>query len=244
MAAASTSGHDATMTTPPPETGTHATWSTPQQPGPDMRYGYPAPYQQAPRPRKTGPKILTFTGLAVLVAGVIAGVVGVAGAVGGIADLMPTDLVTTEGTAGSDAFALGPSTTPLTFDVPEEGAFILYEVSDGAAARLPMSAVAAEGPSGPLSVTPPDQAGSVQVNGWSVFPLGVLVPEGPGSHTVAVDPQLAADDVSIAVSGPLNADSVAGIGSSGLAVLAGFLVGGLGFLLLVAGIIWWAVAKR
>jgi hypothetical protein len=209
-----------------------------------MAQGYPPQYQQAPRPRKTGPKILTFTGLAVLVAGVIAGAVGITGAAGGIADLMPTDLVTTEGTAGSDALALGPSTTPLTFDVPEEGAFIVYEVSDSASARLPISSVTAEGPDGPLGITPPDQVSSVPVNGWSVFPVGVLVPEVTGSHTLVVDPQLAADDVSIAVSGPLNADSVAGIGGSGLVLLVGFLVGGLGFLLLIAGIIWWAVAKK
>jgi hypothetical protein len=46
------------------------------------------------------------------------------------------------------------------------------------------------------------------------------------------------------VGGPLNADSVAGIGGSGIVLLIGFLVGGLGFLLLIAGIIWWAVAKK
>jgi hypothetical protein len=232
------------MTTPPPGPDAHTTWSTQPQPAPGTAYGYPAPYQQPPRPRRTGPKILTFTGLAVLVAGGIAGVVGIAGAAGGIADLVPTNLVTTEGTAGSDALALGPSTTPLTFDVQDEGAFLVYEVSDGASARLPISAVTAEGPNGPLSITPPDQVGSLPVNGWSVFPVGVLVPDETGSHTVVVDPQLAADDVSVAVSGPLNADSVAGIGDSGLVFLLGFLVGGLGFLLLIAGIIWWAVARK
>ena len=232
------------MTTPAPEPGPYATGPTPPLPAPGMAYGYPVPNQQPPRPRRTGPKILTFTGLAVLVAGVIAGVVGVAGAAGGIADLLPSDLVTTEGTAGSDALALGPSTTPVTFDVQEEAAYLVYEVSDGASARLPISAVTAEGPNGPLSITPPDQVGLVPVNGWSVFPVGVLVSDGTGSYTVTVDPQLAADDVSIAVGGPLNADSVAGIGGSGLVILIGFLVGGLGFLLLIAGIIWWAVAKR
>jgi hypothetical protein len=232
------------MTTPAPEPGPYATGPTPPLPAMGPAQGYPAPYQPPPRPRKTGPKILTFTGLAVLVAGVIAGVVGVAGAAGGIADLLPSDLVTTEGTAGSDALALGSSTTPVTFDVQEEAAYLVYEVSDGASARLPISAVTAEGPNGPLSITPPDQVGMVPVNGWSVFPVGVLVSDGIGSYTVAVDPQLAADDVSIAVGGPLNADSVAGIGGSGLVFLIGFLVGGLGFLLLIAGIIWWAVAKR
>lgn len=233
------------MTTPLPEPGDHAAWSAPQQQaGPGMAHGYPPQYQQAPRPRKTGPKILTFAGLAVLVAGVIGGAVGITGAAGGIADLMPTDLVTTEGTAGSDALALGPSTAPVTFDVQEEAAYIVYEVSDGASARLPISAVTAEGPNGPLSITPPDQVSAVPVNGWSVFPVGVLVTDGTGTYTLAVDPRLAADDVSIAVGGALNADSVSGIGSSGIILLVGFLAGGLGFLLLLAGIIWWAVAKK
>jgi hypothetical protein len=72
----------------------------------------------------------------------------------------------------------------------------------------------------------------------------VLVPSGAGSHTLLVDASVAADDVSLAVSTPLNADSVAGIGGSGIVLLIGFLVGGLGFLLLIAGIIWWAVAKK
>jgi hypothetical protein len=178
------------------------------------------------------------------VAGVIAGIVGVAGAAGGIADLLPTDLVTTEGTAGSDALALGPSTQPLTFDVQEEGAYLVFEVSQGESARLPVSAVTAEGPSGPVSVEPSDQSGSLPTNGWSVFPVGILVPAATGSHTLFVDESVAADDVSLAVSAPINEDSVAGLGGSGLVILLGFLVGGLGFLLLIAGIIWWAVAKK
>lgn len=231
------------MTTPAPEPGPYTTGPTPQ-PGVGGAQAYPPPYQPAPRPRKTGPKILTFSGVAVLVAGVIAGVVGVAGAAGGIADLLPTDLVTTEGTAGSDALALGPSTEPLIFDVQDEGAYLVYEVSQGESARLPISAVTAEGPSGPLSITPPDQVGMLPTNGWSVFPVGVLVPSETGSHTLLVDESVAADDVSLAVGGPLNADSVAGIGGSGIILLIGFLVGGLGFVLLIAGIIWWAVAKK
>jgi hypothetical protein len=178
------------------------------------------------------------------VAGVIAGIVGVAGAAGGIADLLPTDLVTTEGTAGSDALAFGPSTEPLTFDVQEEGAYLVFEVSQGETARLPVSAVTAEGPSGPVSVEPADQSGSLSTNDWSVFSVGVLVPAETGSHTLLVDESVAADDVSLAVSAPLNADSVAGIGGSGIVILIGFLVGGLGFVLLIAGIIWWAVAKK
>jgi hypothetical protein len=206
--------------------------------------GYPAPYQPAPRPRKTGPKILTFSGVAVLVAGVIAGIVGVAGAAGGIADLLPTDLVTDEGTAGSDALALGPSTEPLTFDVEDRGAYLVFEVSQDESARLPISAVTAEGPTGPVSVEPSDQSGSLSTNGWSVFAVGVLVPMETGSHTLSVDQNIAADDVSLAVSAPINEDSVAGLGGSGLVILLGFLAGGLGFLLLIAGIIWWAVAKK
>jgi hypothetical protein len=231
------------MTTPAPGPDPYAIGPTPP-PQPGGAQGYPTPYQPAPKPRKTGPKILTFSGVAVLVAGVIAGIVGVVGAAGGIADLVPTDLVTTEGSAGSDALALGPSTEPLTFDVQDEGAYLVYEVSQGESARLPVSAVTAEGPSGPLSITPPDQVGMLPINGWSVFPVGVLVPSGSGSHTLLVDESVAADDVSLAVNGPLNVDSVAGIGGSGLVILLGFLVGGLGFLLLIAGIIWWAVAKK
>lgn len=46
------------------------------------------------------------------------------------------------------------------------------------------------------------------------------------------------------MSDPINVDHVEGIGGSSLIALFGFLVGGLGFLLLVAGIIWWAVAKK
>jgi hypothetical protein len=231
------------MTTPAPGTDPYAVGPTPpHQPG--GAQAYPGPYSPAPKPRKTGPKILTFSGVAVLVAGVIAGIVGVAGAAGGIADLLPTDLVTTEGTAGSDALAFGPSTEPLTFDVQEEGAYLVFEVSQGETARLPVSAVTAEGPSGPVSVEPADQSGSLSTNDWSVFSVGVLVPAETGSHTLLVDESVAADDVSLAVSAPLNADSVAGIGGSGIVILIGFLVGGLGFVLLIAGIIWWAVAKK
>lgn len=205
---------------------------------------YPPPFQPAPRPRKTGPKILTFSGVAVLVAGVIAGAVGFAGAAGSIADLLPTDLVTTEGSAGSDALTVGPSTEPVTFDVEGDGAYIIYEVSQGESARLPISAVTAEGPNGPVSITPPDQIAMLPTNGWSVFPVGILVPTETGSHTLFVDESVAGDDVGLAVGVPLNADSAAGIGGSGLLLLLGFLVGGLGFLLLIAGIIWWAVAKK
>ncbi|MFD2792036.1 hypothetical protein ACFS27_00600 [Promicromonospora vindobonensis] len=233
------------MTTPPVGPG-HDYASGPALPPPPTgaQYGYPAQYAPAPRPRKTGPKVLTFTGVAVLVAGVIAGIVGVVGAAGGIADLLPTDLVTTEGTAGSDAIALETSTEPLTFDASDEGAYLVFEVSQDQSARLPASAVTAEGPNGPVGIEPPDQTGALPTNGWSVFPVGVVVPQETGPHTLVVDGAVASPDVGLAVSGPLNVDSVAGIGSSGLVVLVGFLVGGLGFLLLIAGIIWWAVAKK
>lgn len=230
------------MTTPAPDP--YAIGPTPPLPAPGGAQGYPALYQPAPRPRKTGPKILTFSGVALLVAGIIAGIVGVAGAAGGLADLLPTDLVTTEGTAGSDALALGLSTEPLTFEVEGAGAYLVFEVSQGETARLPISAVTAEGPSGPVSIEPSDQSGALPTNGWSVFPVGVLVPTETGSHTLLVAENVAADDVGLAVSAPLNEDSVAGLGGSGLTILIGFLVGGLGFLLLIAGIIWWAVAKK
>ncbi|WP_369373760.1 hypothetical protein AB1046_07095 [Promicromonospora sp. Populi] len=221
--------------------------STPPQGGAAYGYPapqYPAPQYQAPRARKTGPKILTFTGIAILLAGVITGIVGVVGATRGVVDLLPTDLVTTEGTAGSDAVAFGPSTEPLTLDVPQVGAYLVFEVSRGESARLPFSAVTAEGPSGPVSIEPPDQTTPLPTNGWSVFAVGILVPEESGPHTLVVDPALAADDVSLAVSSPINIGSVAGLGGSALVVGLGFLVGGLGFLLLIAGIIWWAVAKK
>ncbi|MFE7503974.1 hypothetical protein [Promicromonospora sp. NPDC057488] len=201
-----------------------------------------APPPERPAPR-TGPKVLTFSAIAVLVVGMIVGVVGLAGAARGIVDLVPTDLVTSEGTAGSDALALGPSTTPLPFDVREKGAYLALEVSRDPSSRLPASSVTAEGPSGPVRINRPEQSGSLEVNGWSVFPVGVLVPDEEGTHAILVDPQVAADDVSIAVSGPFNAESVAGIGGSGILLLIGFLIGGLGFGMLVAGIIWWAVTK-
>lgn len=202
------------------------------------------PTYPAPRARRTGPKVLTFGGIAVLVVGMILGVVGAAGAARGVVDLVPTDLVTREGTAGSDALALGPSTTPLPFDVRERGGYLVLEVSQDSSARLPASAVSAEGPSGPERMSRPDQSGSLEVNGWSVFPVGVLVPDEEGTHAIVVDPQVAADDVSIAVSGPYNADSVAGIGGSGILLLIGLLVGGLGLAMQVAGIVWWALARK
>lgn len=204
----------------------------------------PGQYAQAPRPRKTGPKVLTFTGAAVLVAGLVAGIVGVVGAAGGIADLLPTDLVTTEGTAGSDAIALETSAEPLTFDASGDGAYLVFEVSQDPSARLSPSAVTAEGPTGPVAIEASEQRGALPTNGWSVFPVGVLVPQEAGPHTLVVDESVASPDVGLAVSGPLNADSVAGIGGNGLLVLVSFLVGGLGFLLLIAGIIWWALAKK
>ena len=202
------------------------------------------PTYPPPRPRRTGPKVLTFSGNAVLVEGMVLGVVGVAGAARGIADVVPTDLVTREGTAGSDALALGPSTTPLPFDVQEQGGYLVLEVSQDPSARLPASAVSAEGPSGPVRMSRPDESGSLEVNGWSVFPVGVLVPDEEGTHAIVVDPQVAAADVGIAVSGPYNAGSVAGIGGSGIVLLIGFLVGGLGLAMLIAGIVWWAVARK
>lgn len=231
------------MTTPPLGPADHPTGPTPPPPG-GAAYGYPAPQYQAPKPRRTGPKIMTFTAIAVLVAGVVVGVVGAVGAARGVADILPSDLVTTEGTPGSDAIALGPTTAPVPFDVQEEGAYLVFEVSRNETAELPVSAVSAEGPSGPVDIEQPDQYGALPTNGWSVFPVGVLVPLETGPHTLVVDPTLAADDVSLVVSAPLNVDTVAGVGGSAIVLVLGFLVGGLGFLLLIAGIIWWAVAKK
>ncbi|MFI2365037.1 hypothetical protein [Promicromonospora sp. NPDC019610] len=225
------------MSAPPPEQP--APGPVPPQPAPGGGRPYPAP-----RPRRTGPKVLTFAAIGVLLVGVIVAVVGFAGAARGIVELVPTDLVTSEGTAGSDALALGPSTTPVTFDVEERGAYLVLEVSQDASAGLPTSSVGAEGPSGPVRISRPDQSGSLEVNGWTVHPVGVLVPDEEGTHAIVVDPRVATDDVSIAVSGPFNAESVAGIGGSGLVLLLGLLIGGLGFLLLIGGIIWWALAKK
>lgn len=232
------------MTTPAPEPGPYAPGSPSPLPDLGGAQAYPAPYQPPPKPRKTGPKILTFSGVAVLVAGVIAGIVGIAGAAGGIADLVPTDLVTAEGAAGSDALAVGPTTEPLAFDVADEGAYLVFEVSQNSSAVVPVSAVTVDGPTGPVSVEPSTESGQLSSNGWSVFPVGVLVPVESGAHTLSVEPDAAADGVSLAVSAPIDAESFAGLGGSGIAILLGFLAGGLGFLILIAGIIWWAVAKK
>ncbi|MFI2486441.1 hypothetical protein ACH47X_05995 [Promicromonospora kroppenstedtii] len=204
----------------------------------------PEPPAPGPAPRRTGPKVLTFTALGVLLVGMIVAVVGFAAAARGIVELVPTDLVTSEGTAGSDALALGPSTTPVAFDVQERGAYLVVEVSRDSSTSLPTSSVSAQGPSGPVRMSRPDQPGSLEVNGWAVHPVGIMVPDEDGTHAIVVDPQVATDDVSIAVSGPFNAESVAGIGGSGLVLLLGLLIGGLGFLLLIGGIIWWALAKK
>ncbi|GGM23599.1 hypothetical protein ACFQBY_18580 [Promicromonospora citrea] len=212
-----------------------------------QQHAAPSPGQQYPapaRPRKTGPKVLTFVGVGVLVLGIVLGVVGGVGTARGIADMVPADLVTAQGTAGSDAIGVEQSTTPLTFEATEPGAYIVYEVSRGPAALLAPSAVTAEGPGGPVHIMPPDQSGALPINGWSVYPLGVIGLEDPGSHTLVVDERMATPDAAIAVGAPLDVDSTLAIGTGGLVLLGGFLLGGLGFALTVAGAIWWAVAKR
>ncbi|GAA1869282.1 hypothetical protein [Myceligenerans crystallogenes] len=218
---------------------------------------------RGPRTVGKGPKILTFSGAAVLVLALAAGALAVVLFLRAV----PLDVVTSSGEPG--ARALGSADVPGSAEVPlpaEPGTYAVWQIGAGAPAGA-----AGHAPNGEWDDDPdqtfagtrlgPDDISVTAADGAPVpvrsgFPGGTV--DLGGTHGEVVAMFDAAGPVEIEVSDPGVAAGTSVVVAEGqdfgdfFATLLGTIgawfvaVGGgmLGFFLLVGGIIWWAVARN
>jgi hypothetical protein len=204
---------------------------------------YGAPQYGAPPARKRkGPRILTFVGAGILVVGVVVGIFGVVGLAQNASGFIPTGIVAEDGGQGPDALAFTEVPGTASFEVTSAGGYLLYEVSSSAAGQLGASDVAVTGPDGPVDASVSGTSQQAELNGRNLRVLGAFTADQPGTYEIEVAPAAQVQDVAVAVGTPITDDAMEGLGAGALTALAGFVLGGLGFLLLLAGVIWWAVA--
>lgn len=204
-----------------------------------VSYGAPVP----PRaPRRRGPKVLTFVGAGVLLVGLVAGIAGVVGAARSAGGFIPTGIVAADGTRGPDALAFTEVPGTATFEVTETGGYLLYEVSSSARSQIGEADVVVTGPGGPVDAAVSGTSQTARLDDGRVLRvLGAITADQAGTYEVEVRPA-DVSGVAVAVGRPITDDAVAGLGAGALTALAGFGLGGLGFALLLAGVIWWAVS--
>lgn len=193
------------------------------------QYGPPAWQRPAPTLRRTlGARLLTFTGLVLSLAGVALLVVGI----GRLADSFPGDIrdwvtsVAAVDTPGTTEVALTGGSTYELWTTRIDAAFA--DAGD----------VVVTGPSGE-QVPVRSVAGDVSSTDLNASILGRLTVPETGTYTFTVTESLGV--LTLMPDGTFDEIVTGFMTGTGL-VLGSFVVGGIGFCLLLAGGIWWGVA--
>ncbi|MGP7961024.1 hypothetical protein ACTVCO_09465 [Sanguibacter sp. A247] len=245
-----TPGHDPFLT-PPPPSGAPA-YGTPGQPSgapdpqhgapippysgptqpygaPAQAYGAPAWQQPAPRLRKTlGAKIFTFLGAALSIGGIVMAASGISS----VQEAMPDDpsqwaqTLTSIESPGTGTFTATAGTT--------------YElITSGEVSSTDYEYVVVQSPSG-VDVELSSAADVVlATNGVDVARFARFTATETGLHTIEVADGF--DGVVVAQSGVFD-DAFSALAVGAGLIVGAVLVGGLGFVFLLIGVIWWIVA--
>lgn len=196
---------------------------------PTQPYGAPGWQQPAPRMRKTlAAKIFTFLGIALGIGSIAMGVSGVASIQGALpADPAEwSESLTSIESPGTGTLAATAGTT--------------YEfLTSGTASSSDYEYVYVAGPSGAEVEIRAVSASSLSSNGIDVSRFAQFTATETGTHTIEVGEGF--DGVVIMKGGTF--DNLFGDFATGAGLILGaVVVGGLGFVLLLIGAIWWGVA--
>ena len=228
----------------------------------------PNPPIRAPRPLTLrGPKILTFSGITVLVVGLIA----IAGAIVMLVGALPTNVMTRSGAPGPDAVASSAIGSVMAVETKTGQTYLeLWEVqpaqadvkanSSAGSTRdgfmLRSSAVTVLTPQGEsLSVSGSQSGGSLRIGDFEAKAFASFWAESPGTYEITFDPPAGylaptsiaggshPSDVIVAESSGTASFFLGIFGSIGLVFIG---IGGLvlGILLTIPGIIWWVTRRK
>lgn len=208
----------------------------------------PAP----PRPSTRGPKIMTFSGIVILLVGVVA-----AGfAVTMFMASLPLNVVTQDGRPGESAIAGFAVSQEFKLDSPGATNYDLWEVqaASSGAFDLARDDVDVRNPDGEsVYVTNTQVSGNTTAGRFKAATLASFTATKSGSYTITVTPGYGFSGPSTDGSGPVGVivkegtefgSFLTGIFSTIAAVfigIAGLLIGGG---LTIGGGIWWATVKR
>ncbi|MBL0888294.1 hypothetical protein [Myceligenerans indicum] len=189
-----------------------------------------------------GPKVLTFSGVAILLIAVAAGLVAAMLFV----RVVPAGLVTASGQPGPKALAAVSVPGSVTVHLPEDGVYAVWEVgpdptSQGMSAQ-DVTVVDAAGAT--IGVDPPPMSGSVDAGGLHGRLLAQFEGEAGVALLLAGDPGVPDGTYLVLARG----QELPGFaGTLGATVAAWFVaVGGgmLGVLMIVGGIVWWVLRRQ
>lgn len=208
----------------------------------------PAP----PRPSTRGPKIMTFSGIVILLVGVVA----VGFAVTMFIASLPLNVVTQDGRPGESAIDGFAVSQEFELDSPGATSYDLWEVqtTSPGAFDLARDDVDVRNPDGQsVYVTNTQVSGSTTAGRFKAATLASFTATKSGSYTITVTPGSNFSGPSTDGSGPVDVivkegtefgSFFTGIFSTIAAVfigIAGLLIGGG---LTIGGGIWWATVKR
>lgn len=220
---------------------------------------YPPP---PPKPASTtGPKILTFSGIAVLLLGIVALIFGITTMVSNL----PLNIITAQGQPGSAALAA--LTMSEEFELSSAGglSYDLWEVQQSPTGQfgLEPDTVSVIGPDGnSVAVEPTEVSGSSSVGGFKAQSFASFSAAKAGSYTIVITPGPGYSGPSTNFSGTegLSADSPAPVDAvmtegsdfssffTGLFTSVGGIIVGVFALLVgggltIGGIAWWINAN-
>lgn len=191
-------------------------------------YGASAWQQAAPPIRRTrGAKILTFLGVGTGVIALALLVVGfgqITSAVASSSDQIAGTIVTVPSPGSRDAELAAGSTYEIWANRSEtfSASVVDVVVTDPSGADVVLSE----------AITAPN------LSDLGIEPVGRFTATEAGTYTLIVGE--GADEVALTSAGALD-DLVSTLTSAGLLLIGGFVLGALGFLMVLAGAIWWGV---
>lgn len=221
---------------------------------PQYQYGQPQqnyPYgsMQPPlQPVSTrGPKILTFVGGGILAIAIISLVFAIIGFV----SLLPTGVVDNEGKPGPDAVLSIENLERASVDSAGGVSYALWEVTygNGDDPVLSRSAVEVTGPGGDaVLVRSPSVSSNLNVQGVRTQTLAEFSASEPGAYLIIITPSAGANVDNLARVIVTEAAEFEGFFASifgtTMLMVVGIGVGIMGFVLTLAGIIWWVMARN
>lgn len=210
---------------------------------------YPPP---APKPASTtGPKILTFSGIFLL----LVGLAGIGIAIAMIIGNLPMNVITPQGQPGSDALAGITASEELQFDSPGGTSYDLWEVqaSLGGQSIFGTASVTVTGPDGSaVSVRNAEVNGNMTLGTYRAETFASFQAAESGTYIITLTPRPGSEPLSSNVefgeATPVDAvlsqgsefpSFLTGIFTSIGAMFLGIFALLLGFGLVIGGVIWW-----
>ncbi|GAB3162194.1 hypothetical protein GCM10027059_14360 [Myceligenerans halotolerans] len=205
----------------------------------------PLPESQPRRRVGAGPKVLTFSGIALLLVAIAAGVAAVLLFV----RVVPLDLVTASGEPGPGALGAVDVPGSATVDLPDDGIYSVWEVgpdpvSQGMSAEDVTVTVAGDDAGTSLAVGRPEMSGQISVGGLHGRLLAQFESEAETVDLSAGDPGVPDGTYLVVARGQDFGGFFTGVGGTIGAWFVAIGGGMLGFAMTIGGVIWWVVRRN